>query len=74
MTPTLDLASFDEIAAELSRRYPYVALIVTEQVTVDAKRFLERQAFHGEFNTLLGLIDTLHQSVMEKKKEQEQVV
>jgi hypothetical protein len=65
----LELASFDDLAAELGRRYDHYALIVNEPVLIDASKFLERQAFKGDFNVVLGLIDTLHETVMAQKKE-----
>lgn len=68
--PTLDLASFDELVHELGQRYSHFALIVNEPVSIDASKFLERQAFKGEFNVVLGLIDTLHAEVRERKHEE----
>jgi hypothetical protein len=70
MTPqvALELASFDELAQELARRFPHYALIVNEQVMIEASKYLERQAFKGEYNVLLGLIDTLHDTVSAQKK------
>jgi len=77
MTPTeehLALASFDEIAKELGRRFPHYALVANEQVLVDGSRFLERQGYQGDFNVLLGLIDSLHDAVLERKKQDTSVL
>ncbi len=71
--PALELASFDDLAAELGRRYPQFALIVNEPVMIDGTKYLERQAFNGEFNLVLGLLDTLHDTVMDRKKQLQQV-
>jgi hypothetical protein len=69
---SLELASFDEIAKELGRRYPQYALIANEQVLVDGSRFLERHGYQGNFNVLLGLIDSLHDAVLARKKQETQ--
>jgi len=75
MTPTeehLALASFDEIAKELGRRYPHYAMVANEQVLVDGSRFLERHGYQGNFNVLLGLLDTLHAAILARKGSESQ--
>jgi hypothetical protein len=77
MTPTeehLALASFDEIATELGRRYPQYALVANEQVLVDGTKFLERHGYQGNFNVLLGLLASLHAAVLERKHSETQVI
>jgi len=68
----LELASFDEIAKELGRRYPQYALVANEQVLVDGSRFLERHGYQGNFNVLLGLLDTLHAAILARKGSESQ--
>lgn len=68
----LELASFDDLAQELGRRYHDYALIANEQVLVDDSKFLERHGYKGNFNVLLGLIDSLHDAVLAKKKQETQ--
>jgi hypothetical protein len=66
----LALASFDDLAQELGRRYHSYALIVNEQVLVDGSKFLERHGYKGNYNVLLGLIDSLHDAVLARKKQE----
>lgn len=71
-TDALQLASFDEIAKELGRRFPQYALVANEQVLVDGTKFLERHGYQGNYNVLLGLIDTLHAAVLARKQSETQ--
>lgn len=64
----LALASFEEIAQELGKRYPSYALVTSEQVLVDGTTSIERHGYQGNFNVLIGMLASLHDAVITRKR------
>lgn len=65
----LELASFDDIAEELGKRFENMVIIghkaIKEEAGFNAQ---QRYRFSGCPNTVLGLLDTVHYNVLLEKE------
>ena len=66
MTP-LSLASFQNIADELIRRFPCVAVVVKRYEGNEKFPRLQSSQWGGDHDTLIGMLETIKRHVMDSK-------
>ena len=65
----LELASFDDIAEELAKRFENMVIIGQKPITHEPGfNAQQRYRFSGDPNTVLGLLDTVHYNVLLEKE------
>lgn len=65
----LALASFDDIAEELAKRFENMVIIGHNSITHEPGfNSQQRYRFSGDPNTVLGLLDTVHYNVLMEKE------
>lgn len=65
----LELASFDEIAEELAKRFENMVVIGHKSIMHESEfNAQQRYRFSGDPNTILGLLDTVHYNVLLEKE------
>ena len=65
----LELASFDDIAEELGKRFENMVIIGAKPIVNDPGfNTQQRYRFSGDPNTVLGLLDTVHYNVLLEKE------
>lgn len=65
----LELASFDDIAEELGKRFENMVIIGHKSIAHEPGfNSQQRYRFSGDPNTVLGLLDTVHYNVLIEKE------
>ena len=64
---TLDLIPTDDLVEELKRRYPF--LIIAGSVDLSKQVVCELLIYHGDICYLLGLTDILHDDLLQQHRE-----
>jgi len=66
----LDLATYEDLVATLSRRYPsFVLAAIMPDGEVEAGQAQEKYSFQGNYNALLGMTASLTQTVLAMKSQ-----